>query len=92
MSRSISASHQEDADEVTNIISQSEPSMLVSVCASPCMINANPAATLQVLQRLEDTTGVSVPLTISMATMTLRLGDVAQYSELMERHAEVRLA
>lgn len=82
---------QEDADEVTNIISQSEPSTLVGVCASPCMINADPAATLRVLQRLEDTTGVSVPLTITMATMTLRLGDVAQYSELMERHAEMLL-
>ncbi|KAM4738762.1 BLOC-2 complex member HPS3 isoform 2-T2 [Anableps anableps] len=82
---------QEDADEVTSIFIQSEPSMLVSVCASPCMMNADPAATLQALQRLEDTAGVSVPLTITMATMKLRLGDMAQYTELMERHAEMLL-
>lgn len=82
-------SNQEDADEVTRIFSQSEPSMLVSACASPCMMNVDPATTLQILQRLEETAGVSVPLTITMATMMLRLGNMAQYTELMERHAEV---
>ncbi|MEQ2185228.1 hypothetical protein GOODEAATRI_016081, partial [Goodea atripinnis] len=82
---------QEDADEVTIIFSQSEPSMLVSVCASPCMMNVDPAATLQLLQHLEDTSGVSVPLTITMATMMLRLGNMARYAELMERHAEMLL-
>ncbi|XP_023195982.1 Hermansky-Pudlak syndrome 3 protein isoform X2 [Xiphophorus maculatus] len=82
---------QEDADEVTRIFSQSEPSMLVSACASPCMMNVDPAATLQILQRLEETAGVSVPLTITMATMMLRLGNMAQYTELMERHAEMLL-
>lgn len=63
--------------------------MLVSVCASPCMMNVDPAATLQILQHLEETAGVSVPLTITMATMMLRLGNRAQYTELMERHPEV---
>ncbi|MEQ2282845.1 hypothetical protein AMECASPLE_004957 [Ameca splendens] len=82
---------QEDADEVTSIFSQSEPSMLVSVCASPCMMNVDPAATLQMLQHLEDTSGVSAPLTITMATMMLRLGNMARYTELMERHAEMLL-
>ncbi|MED6241560.1 hypothetical protein ATANTOWER_019703, partial [Ataeniobius toweri] len=82
---------QEDADEVTSIFSQSEPSMLVSVCASPCMMNVDPAATLQMLQHLEDTSGVSVALTITMATMMLRLGNMARYTELMERHAEMLL-
>ncbi|XP_054913676.1 Hermansky-Pudlak syndrome 3 protein isoform X3 [Poeciliopsis prolifica] len=82
---------QEDADEVARIFSQSEPSMLVSVCASPCMMNVDPAAALQILQRLEETSGVSVPLTITMATMMLRLGDVARCTELMERHAELLL-
>lgn len=48
------------------------------------------ARTLRILRRLEDTAGVSVPLTITMATMMLRLGDLQQYTELMERHAEVR--
>ncbi|XP_015247536.1 PREDICTED: Hermansky-Pudlak syndrome 3 protein isoform X2 [Cyprinodon variegatus] len=82
---------QEDADDVIRILSKSEPSILVSVCASPCMVNLDPAATLQTLRRLEDTMGVSVPLTISMAAMALRLGAVAQYTELMERHAEMLL-
>uniref|UniRef100_A0A096LR47 HPS3 biogenesis of lysosomal organelles complex 2 subunit 1 n=1 Tax=Poecilia formosa TaxID=48698 RepID=A0A096LR47_POEFO len=82
---------QEDADEVTRIFSQSEPSMLVSVCASPCMMNVDPAATLQILQRLEETAGEAVPLTITMATMMLRLGNMAQYTELMERHSEMLL-
>ncbi|XP_041862179.1 Hermansky-Pudlak syndrome 3 protein isoform X2 [Melanotaenia boesemani] len=82
---------QEAADEVVDIFSQSEPSMIVSVCASPCMINVNPARTLQILQHMEDTAGVSVPLTITMATMMLRLGNVPQFTELLERHAEMLL-
>ncbi|RVE73638.1 hypothetical protein OJAV_G00033220 [Oryzias javanicus] len=82
---------QEEADEIIYIFSQSEPFFLVSVCASPCMINCSPAQTLQILQRLEDTAGVSVPLTITMATMALRLGKPQDYTELMERHAEMQL-
>lgn len=81
---------QEAADELIDIFSLSEPSELVRVCASPSMINISPARTLQILQHLEDTAGVSVPLTITMATMLLRLEDVHQYTELMNRHAEVR--
>ncbi|XP_026201931.1 Hermansky-Pudlak syndrome 3 protein isoform X3 [Anabas testudineus] len=80
---------QESADEVIDIFSQSEPSELVSVCASLSMINVSPARTLRILQHLENTTGVSVPLTITMATMMLRLNDLQQYTELMERHAEM---
>lgn len=36
--------------------------------------------------------GVSVSLTITMATIMLRLGDLQQYTQLMERHAEVRIS
>lgn len=80
---------QEAADEVIDIFSQSEPSQLVSVCASPPMTNISPARTLRILQNLEDTAGVSVPLTITMATMMLLMDDLLQYTQLMERHAEV---
>ncbi|XP_037325345.2 Hermansky-Pudlak syndrome 3 protein isoform X3 [Pungitius pungitius] len=82
---------QEAADEVIDIFSQSEPSQLVSVCASPSLINISPAKTLQILQHLEDTAGVSVPLTTTMATMMLRLDDLPEYTRLMERHAEMVL-
>lgn len=81
---------QETADEIIDIFSQSEPSQLVSVCVSPSMVNINPARTLQILQHLEDTVGVSVTLTITMATMALRLDDLVQYTQLIARHAEVR--
>lgn len=81
---------QETADEVVDIFSQSEPSQLVGVCISQSMVNISPARTLQILQHLEDTVGVSVTLTITMATMALRLDDLAQYTQLMGRHAEVR--
>ncbi|XP_058495268.1 Hermansky-Pudlak syndrome 3 protein isoform X1 [Solea solea] len=82
---------QESADEVIDIFSRSSPSELLSVCASPSMINVSPARTLRILQYLEDTAGVSVPLTIAMATMMLRLKDLPQYTQLMERHAEMLL-
>ncbi|XP_042370032.1 Hermansky-Pudlak syndrome 3 protein isoform X3 [Plectropomus leopardus] len=82
---------QKAADEVIDIFSQSEPSQLVSVCASPSMTNISPARTLRILQRLEDSAGVSVPLTVTMATMMLSLDDLPQYTQLMERHAEMLL-
>ncbi|XP_034386843.1 Hermansky-Pudlak syndrome 3 protein isoform X1 [Cyclopterus lumpus] len=82
---------QEAADEVIDIFSKSEPSQLVSVCASPSLMNISPAQTLQILQHLEDKAGVSVPLTTTMATMMLRLDDMPQYTHLMERHAEMLL-
>ncbi|KAL3047067.1 hypothetical protein OYC64_021319 [Pagothenia borchgrevinki] len=82
---------QEAADDVIDIFSQSEPSQLVSVCASPSMINLSPAKTLQILIHQEDTCGVSVLLTITMATMMLCLDDLPQYTQLMERHAEMLL-
>ncbi|XP_061594595.1 Hermansky-Pudlak syndrome 3 protein isoform X2 [Cololabis saira] len=80
---------QEAADDIIHIFSQSEPSLLVSVCASPCMIKVSPTRTLQILQRLEESAGVSVPLTITMAIMMLHQGDIPQFTELMERHAEM---
>uniref|UniRef100_A0A665TJ91 HPS3 biogenesis of lysosomal organelles complex 2 subunit 1 n=1 Tax=Echeneis naucrates TaxID=173247 RepID=A0A665TJ91_ECHNA len=82
---------QETADEVLDIFSQSEPSELISVCASPSMTNISPARTLQILQRLEDTSGVLVPLTITMANMMLRLDDLPQFTQLLDRHAEMLL-
>uniref|UniRef100_A0A3B4Y2D9 HPS3 biogenesis of lysosomal organelles complex 2 subunit 1 n=1 Tax=Seriola lalandi dorsalis TaxID=1841481 RepID=A0A3B4Y2D9_SERLL len=82
---------QESADEVIDIFSRSDPSELISVCASPSMINISPARTLQILQHLEDTSGVSVPLTITMANMMLRLDDLPQFTQLLYRHAEMLL-
>ncbi|XP_062252058.1 Hermansky-Pudlak syndrome 3 protein isoform X1 [Platichthys flesus] len=82
---------QESADEVVDIFSQSDPSEIISVCASPSMTNISPARTLRVFQHLEATAGVSVPLTITMATMMLRLDDLPQFTQLMDRHPEMLL-
>ncbi|KAM3620020.1 uncharacterized protein V6R79_017169 [Siganus canaliculatus] len=82
---------QETADEVIDIFSQSEPSQLVGVCTSPTMVNLSPARTLQIFQHLEDTAGVSVALTVTMATMALLLDDLPQYTQLVERHTEMQL-
>ncbi|KAM6963134.1 BLOC-2 complex member HPS3 [Aplochiton taeniatus] len=80
---------QETADNVVEIFSQSEPSQLVGVCASRCMVLASPASALSRLRRLEAATAVSVPLTVTMATMALRMADQPAYRQLMERHAEM---
>ncbi|XP_068614246.1 BLOC-2 complex member HPS3-like [Brachionichthys hirsutus] len=76
---------QEAADEVVAIFSQSEPSQLVGVCVGPAMANMSPARTLQALRRAEATAGVSV------ATMMLLLDELPQFTQLMERHAEMLL-
>lgn len=83
---------QETADEIVDIFSVSEPSQLVSVCVSPALINISPSRTLQILQNLEDTAGVSVILTIVMATMSLHMDDLPQYTQLMDRHTEVKVS
>ncbi|KAG7250798.1 hypothetical protein CRUP_037164 [Coryphaenoides rupestris] len=80
---------QEAADEIIDIFSQTEPSQLVTVCASPAMLNVSPSKVRRRLQHLSLATGMSVPLTLTMATMALRLDDLRQYTELMEKHAEV---
>lgn len=59
------------------------------MCVSPALINVSPGRTLQMLQHLEDTAGVSVALTIVMATLALRMDDLPQYTQLMDRHTEV---
>ena len=82
---------QEAADEIVAVFSQSEPSQLVTVCASPAMAQVSPAQVLRRLQHLEHATGMSVPLTVTMATMALRLDDLQHYTELMGKHAEVRV-
>lgn len=82
---------QEAADEVVDIFSQSEPSQLVDVCSSPMMIHVSPARTLRILQHHEDTAGVTVTLTITMATLALRLDDSQQFRQLMDRHSEMLL-
>ncbi|KAK0134912.1 Hermansky-Pudlak syndrome 3 protein [Merluccius polli] len=82
---------QEAADEIIDIFSQTEPSQLVTVCASPAMAQVSSAKVLQRLHHLEQATGMSVPLTLTMATMALRLDDSRRYTELMEKHAEMLL-
>lgn len=83
------ALNQEAADEVIDIFSQSEPSQLVGVCCSPIMVNVCPARTMSILRHLEDSAGVSVTLTITMATLALRLDETALYIQLMDRHSEM---
>ncbi|XP_056132154.1 Hermansky-Pudlak syndrome 3 protein isoform X2 [Lampris incognitus] len=82
---------QETAGEVAEVFSWSEPYQLTNVCASPCMANVDPAQALLRLQHLEDSSGMTVPLTITMATMALRLDDLPRYQQLMSRHSEMLL-
>ncbi|KAJ3599729.1 hypothetical protein NHX12_033685 [Muraenolepis orangiensis] len=82
---------QEAADEIIDIFSRTEPSQLANVCASPAMASVSAAKVLRRLQHLEQATGMSVPLTITMATMALRLDDLQRYTELMDKHAEMLL-
>lgn len=85
------ALNQEAADEIIDIFSQSEPSQLVAVCCSPIMVHVCPARTMTILRHLEDSAGVSVTLTITMATLALRLDNMVQYRQLMDRHSEMLL-
>ncbi|KAJ8374350.1 hypothetical protein SKAU_G00049300 [Synaphobranchus kaupii] len=81
--------NQETADAVLDIFGEAEPAQLLHVVSSPFMRRASPVPALAHLERREAAGAPSVVLTLTMATLALRLGDAALYRQQMGRHAEM---
>ncbi|KAL1022867.1 hypothetical protein UPYG_G00033510 [Umbra pygmaea] len=80
---------EETANAVLEVFSVAEPSQLPHVVASPSMVRASPGSGLVQLERLEASSGPSVPLTLCKAALALRMEDLQLYSQHMDRHAEM---
>ncbi|XP_029564024.1 BLOC-2 complex member HPS3 isoform X2 [Salmo trutta] len=80
---------EETANEVLDIFGVAEPSQLPHVIASPSMARASPDCGLAHLERLESIGAPSVPLTLSKASLALRMADLQLYRQHMGQHTEM---
>ncbi|XP_013979101.1 BLOC-2 complex member HPS3 isoform X2 [Salmo salar] len=80
---------EETANEVLDIFGMAEPSQLPHVIASPSMARASPDCGLAHLERLESIGAPSVPLTLSKASLALRMADLQLYRQHMGQHTEM---
>ncbi|CAI9572386.1 unnamed protein product, partial [Staurois parvus] len=76
--------------EVLHIFKATEPQQLPNVLSSPCMVNVCPVKSMDFLEKLES---VACPAVISLtkATMALRIHDLQKYEAEMKRHSEILL-
>ncbi|KAG7488116.1 hypothetical protein MATL_G00031010 [Megalops atlanticus] len=81
--------NEETANTMLDIFSAAEPAQLPHVVSSPFMRSASPASALAHLERLEASGAPSVTLTLTQAALALRMGDIQQYKQQMDRHAEM---
>ncbi|KAF4098031.1 Hermansky-Pudlak syndrome 3 protein isoform X1 [Onychostoma macrolepis] len=77
------------ADKVLEIFSVAEPSQLPHVVSSPSMLNADPDSAVTHLRQLEASGAPSITLSLCMASLALRKGDLHSYRQQMDRHAEM---
>ncbi|XP_076879476.1 BLOC-2 complex member HPS3 isoform X3 [Brachyhypopomus gauderio] len=80
---------EETANTMLDIFSQSEPEQLPHVVNSRFMAKADPTCVLEHLSRLEVSGVSSVTLTLCKAAQALRLGQLQQYHQQMDRHTEM---
>lgn len=77
------------ADKVLDIFSVAEPDQLPHVVSSPSMLKADPDSAITHLTQLEASGAPSITLSLCIASLALRKGDLHTYRQQMDRHAEV---
>ncbi|ROI83753.1 Hermansky-Pudlak syndrome 3 protein [Anabarilius grahami] len=77
------------ADKVLEIFSVAEPDQLPHVVSSPSMLKADPDSAMTHLRQLEASGAPSITLSLCIASLALRKGDVHTYRQQMDRHAEM---
>lgn len=80
---------QDMADKVLEIFSVAEPDQLPHVVSSPSMLKADPDSAMTHLRQLEASGAPSITLSLCIASLALRKGDLHTYRQQMDRHAEV---
>ncbi|KAK9967855.1 hypothetical protein ABG768_022836 [Culter alburnus] len=77
------------ADKVLDIFSVAEPDQLPHVVSSPSMLKADPDSAITHLTQLEASGAPSITLSLCIASLALRKGDLHTYRQQMDRHAEM---
>lgn len=80
---------QDMADKVLEIFSVAEPTQLPHVVSSPSMLNADPDSAMTHLRQLEASGAPSITLSLCIASLALRKGDLHSYRQQMDLHAEM---
>uniref|UniRef100_A0A8B9QDH1 HPS3 biogenesis of lysosomal organelles complex 2 subunit 1 n=1 Tax=Apteryx owenii TaxID=8824 RepID=A0A8B9QDH1_APTOW len=82
---------QESATKVLQIFYLTEPVQLPHILCSPCMRNVCPLTAMKYLQKIEKIMP-SVVLTLTKASMALKMGDLMMYEHEMDSYKETILA
>ncbi|XP_055073601.2 BLOC-2 complex member HPS3 isoform X1 [Misgurnus anguillicaudatus] len=77
------------ANKVLEIFSASEPAQLPHVVSSPSMLRVDPDGAMIHLKQLEVLGTSSITLSLCLASLALRKGDLHSYKLQMDRHAEM---
>ncbi|XP_051978072.1 Hermansky-Pudlak syndrome 3 protein isoform X2 [Xyrauchen texanus] len=77
------------ATKVLEIFSVAEPAQLPHVVSSPSMLRADPDIAMTHLTQLEGSGAPSITLSLCMASLALRKGDLHSYRQQMDCHAEM---
>ncbi|XP_071668897.1 BLOC-2 complex member HPS3 isoform X2 [Patagioenas fasciata] len=78
----------ESANKVLQIFCVADPVQLPHILCSPCMGNVCPSAAVRCLQQVEKVMP-SVVLTLTKASMALRMGDLMMYEHEMDSYKEM---
>lgn len=79
------------ATRVAEMFFVSEPKQLPHILCTPSMKNINPATALGYLRKLNSSQGSSVLVTLTKASMALKMGDLDTYENEMASHSEMNL-
>ncbi|KAM5163044.1 BLOC-2 complex member HPS3 isoform 1-T4 [Mantella aurantiaca] len=81
---------EEVALKVLQIFKATEPQQIPNVLSSPCMVNVCPAKAMDFLEKLESL-ACSAVISLTKATMALKMHDLQKYEAEMQRHPEILL-
>ncbi|XP_043850817.1 Hermansky-Pudlak syndrome 3 protein isoform X4 [Dromiciops gliroides] len=79
------------AAKVSQIFSAAEPKQLPHALCSPCMKNMDPLMAMNHLKKLNISGSSSVLVTLTKASMALKMGDLDAYKREMKCHTEMEL-
>ncbi|XP_043850814.1 Hermansky-Pudlak syndrome 3 protein isoform X2 [Dromiciops gliroides] len=82
---------EELAAKVSQIFSAAEPKQLPHALCSPCMKNMDPLMAMNHLKKLNISGSSSVLVTLTKASMALKMGDLDAYKREMKCHTEMEL-
>ncbi|XP_051549413.1 BLOC-2 complex member HPS3-like isoform X2 [Myxocyprinus asiaticus] len=77
------------ATKVLEIFSVAEPAQIPHVVSSPSMLRADPNIAMTHLRQLEGSGSSSITLSLCMASLALRNGDLHSYRQHMDLHSEM---